>query len=628
MSTLKIPLRLAALSLVVTLLVVGSAAGDADIDPALAEKLESTTGAVEAIVTFSDVPTAEQLEAIESTGADVLGLEALPFAIVSATSSQIDEIASQPGVLSIWDNAEHWVLDHTVTDEMGPGAPIADSWWLEQVRGDLVLAAGIDGGSGGEPVGIAVVDTGVDAAHPDLGFDFDNGLFQAPGRVVQNVHIEAANKFSSDRLADIIVENQVNTDSDVGHGTAVAWCAVGGGEISDGIYRSAAPGARIVGLQASTSLFLFTADILIAFDYVIRNRERYNIRVVNNSWGSTGVAQPDGPIAVSTRTMAELGIVVVFAAGNSGPPDEPGIFDEILGGDPTRPVNPHAKVPWTVSAGATSPTRGLTFFSSRDSKPDPNLPDVDPSEFVDVVAPGQGFITARASTGTTINALNATNDQGQVIQELIPFYTSLAGTSFSSPITAGVVALLLDAEPDLSPAEVRERLRKTAAPLLYEGHQVGAGLLDAANALGVASRQQKPTRPGAHLHRQIGSGFSGGFLLVAPGAAVTDVNFDVFRGAERFDVTLEIRSNPASLLDTTRQNYRVTLIDPNDVVRQVENMSILLNESATLEFSFEPEDVVFGTWDLEIVNFDPGAELNDGSLFHDYELTAEVVYKE
>ncbi len=607
---------------VLAALAFAAAAWAGSIDPALQTLLASATGPVDAIVEYSDgPPTASDLQAIAALNVPVIGLERLPYSIITADSAQINQIAQFPDVATIWKNESFDLLDHTATERMGPGSPISSSFWLKQIRADLTQAAGFDGGSrGGKPVGVAVVDTGVDATHPSLGFDFPNGLRQAPFRVIQNAKIEAANPLLTWPVTtrQVIVENIPNTDDNVGHGTHVAGVIAGGGEGSKGVYKGVAPGARIIGVEASTSLALLTKDILLAFDYILLNRELYNIRVVNNSWGSTGPANPSGPIARATRALTDNGIVVVFSAGNSGPPSSATPF----------PVNQFAKLPWNISAGASSPTRGLTFFSSRDPKQDPNLPGVPPEEYVTVVAPGEDIVATRSSTGTTLTALGATNDLGQVLPEFLPTHTSLDGTSFSAPMTSGAVAVLLDAEPSLTPAEVKQRLRSSAAPLLgYAAYQVGGGLLDVAAAVGLKDVQPPPQRPGAHIHNQIGEGYSGGFIVVSPGIATTDVNFRVYQGADRFDLTLNIKSNMASSTDTSLQTYRIRLVNPADQQVRFIEADIALNTDATFTFSIGPDEIMRGTWDLEIRNFGPGLEPNSGRLLHSYEMIASVVYK-
>lgn len=619
--------------LLLVFLLISAPALAGTIDPALQTQLNNTASAVRAIVEYeaNGPPADGDLLAIRNLAVPVIGLEALPFALVLTTATQAAQIANLPGVKTVWKNETFDLLTHTFEERMGPGSPITNSFWLKQVRADLAHAAGITGGSRGRPIGVAVVDTGVDATHGSLGYAFPNGLRQAPFRVAQNVHIESVDVLVSwpPRTRAAVVENQPNTDTDVGHGTHVSGVIAGGGEASNGFYRGVAPGARIIGLQAGTSLTLQTRDILLAFDYILLNRDTYNIRVVNNSWGSTGPANPNSLVARATKALTDANIAVVFSSGNAGPPDPPNPADPFkLTGDPEFPVNPHAKLAWNISAGATSPTRGLTFFSSRDSKQDPNLSAIPPDQYITVVAPGQDVVSSRATTGTTLTALGATNDLGQVHPDYVATHMAADGTSFSAPMTAGAVALLLDVMPALTPGEVKQRLRDTAAPLAgYAGWQVGGGLLDVAALTGVANKQNLPTRPGAHVHRQIGEGYSSGFIVVAPGTASTDVHFRVHGGADRFDLTLNIKSSLAQTSDASLQTYRIRVINPEDKVVRTVRADIALNDDATFTFSVGPDEIIRGIWDLEIINFGPGIEPNGTKTLHTYEMIADVVYK-
>ena len=74
------------------------------------------------------------------------------------------------------------------------------------------------------------------------------------------------------------------------------------------------------------------------FEYALDNQSRYNIRVISNSWGGQGAFDPNDPIAIASKTAHDRGIVVVFAAGNSGP------------GKDT--ISPEAKAPWVISVAA------------------------------------------------------------------------------------------------------------------------------------------------------------------------------------------------------------------------------------------------------------------------------------
>ncbi|MEO6390291.1 MAG: S8 family serine peptidase, partial [Pyrinomonadaceae bacterium] len=218
-----------------------------------------------------------------------------------------------------------------------------------------------------------------------------------------------------------------------------------------------APGARILGLSAGDLNLSF---VLAGFDYLLMQGAAYNVRAVNCSFSANTVFDVNDPVNVATKLLTERGINVVFSAGNTG--------------SGLNSLNPYAVAPWVISVGATDQRGRLADFSSRGAFGSalfhPTL-----------VAPGVSAISLRA------NGVNATGTLGVAGADTtrlnagdVPFYTTASGTSFSAPQVAGTVALMLEANPELTPAQVRELLQQTATPMPeYYQHEVGAGMLNA-----------------------------------------------------------------------------------------------------------------------------------------------------
>src|SRR5438105_1335340 len=117
---------------------------------------------------------------------------------------------------------------------------------------------------------------------------------------------------------------------------ALAGIAAGMGTSSNGYYTGVAPGANLVGIGTGDILFIFWA--LAGFDYILDHQQQYNIKVVNNSWGTSGAFDPHDPINEATKQVAKRGITVVFAAGNDGPDQ--------------NTLNPYSVAPWVIGVAA------------------------------------------------------------------------------------------------------------------------------------------------------------------------------------------------------------------------------------------------------------------------------------
>jgi serine protease AprX len=164
-------------------------------------------------------------------------------------------------------------------------------------------------------------------------------------------------------------------------------------------------------------------------------------------------------------------VSAVFSAGNTGP----GL----------RTLNPYAAAPWVVSVGATDGGKLATFSSRGDIA----NTEVHPT----LVAPGVKVVGLR-STGvsqTGIEGVGFNSDAG-LAPALVPFYTTASGTSFSAPQVAGTIALMLEANPRLTPWQIRDILQRTATPLApYYQHEAGAGMLNAHAAVLEAAFPQR-----------------------------------------------------------------------------------------------------------------------------------------
>ena len=410
------------------------------VDPELALLLNSTVddSSINAVVVYHRLPTESDLSDLQSIGiAGGTRYRALPMVNITGTRDQIAAISRFTAVRSIYGN-------RTLTFNSEPEVRAATG--VDRARRDAELTNANRGLSvTGRNVTVAVLDTGIDATHGDLS-----------GRVVKNIKLADTQSVAAGFTYPANSENLPNTDQLYGHGTFVAGMIAGNGSLSNGKFAGVAPDARLVGLSAGDLTLVY---VLNGFDYLLSNAEAA-ARVVNCSFSANTVFDTNDPVNVATKMLTEAGVNVVFSAGNTGPG--------------AQTLNPYAVAPWVVSVGATDTRGRLAGFSSR-------------GDFASalfrptLVAPGVNVVSVRGSGITSVTSVEglAGADAQRLSSSELPNYTTANGTSFSAPQVAGTIALMLEANPSLTPAQVREILQLTATPLApYFAHETGAGMLN------------------------------------------------------------------------------------------------------------------------------------------------------
>ena len=309
----------------------------------------------------------------------------------------------------------------------------------------------------GKGVTVAVIDSGL-WEHPALARDTSGN-----NRVV--ARYDAIN----DRTSEVVFDAS-------GHGTHMTSVIAHSGPVTasgqaTGSYKGVAPDVNLVAVKAfdvaGQGDFL---DIVRAVQWVVDNREKYNIRVLNLSFS----ARPrwhywQDPINQAIMRAWAAGITVVAAAGNEGP-------DSMTIGSP-------GNLPYIITVGAvtdswTPETRDDDYipdFSSRGPTPNAHIKP-------DLVAPG-GHITGitRPGSGLTREHPEYLLDSGEFV---------MTGSSQASALVSGIVALLLQLEPDLAPDDVKCKLLSSAEPALnrdgllaYSPFQQGHGYVNATRAV-------------------------------------------------------------------------------------------------------------------------------------------------
>lgn len=429
-----------------------SAFAQAIVDPELRQALQNATSPVEVVVTFhgDNAPTSVNISLLNGLGiTSGVTFQTLPIAGVLATAAQVDALAQNAQVRSLYLNKQLTYYNNHDTNLTG----------VQRLRLDMEMTTR----NGGFPVsgkGVTVVinDSGVDGTHEDL--KLGKNLKQ---NVMGTTNLRGFTTLSPPTWA----ENVPNTDTNSGHGTHCAGSVGGLGTMSNGKYAGVATGADLIGYGSGGALFIL--DAIGGYDYTILNQARYGIRVISNSWGTSGKFNPNHPVNVASLKAYNNNIISVFAAGNSGP------------GADTH--NPYAVAPWVISVGAGDRFGRLAGFSSRGLKDDKGTFTADGKTWTyenrpTVVGPGVDVISTRVIAPVT--TLAAQKDAEVLTASELPFYTHMSGTSMATPHVAGIIALMLDANPSLTADQVKTILQQSATNIPgRESWEVGAGYVNA-----------------------------------------------------------------------------------------------------------------------------------------------------
>ena len=328
-------------------------------------------------------------------------------------------------------------------------------------------------GFDGTGIGVAIIDSGITSWHDDL-----------TGSGIGNQQVAAFVDF---------VNAQSAPYDDNGHGTHVAGVIAGDGYDSYGSRAGIAPGAHLIGLKALDSHGAgYISDVIAALDWAVANKAAYNIRVINLSVGAAVTeSYTTDPLALAAKSAVDAGIVVVVAAGNLGK----NAAGAVQYGGITAPGN----APWVLTVGAFSHQGTITRtddvmagYSSRGPS------SIDFQAKPDLVAPGTGIVSLSDAQSTFYTTKASFLRWGKRPTSYKP-YVSLSGTSMAAPVVTGTVALMLQANPALTPNAVKALLQYTAQ--IYPPYNFltqGAGFLNSRGAVQLA-RFFRTATPGMYF---------------------------------------------------------------------------------------------------------------------------------
>jgi hypothetical protein len=368
--------------------------------------------------------------------------------VLELPNSVLAALAADPAVFQVHENRPSFLHNYRTGVTVGATT--------------VIQAMGLTG----RGVGVAVIDSGITSYHDDLTAGADRTVYP----------------YGNQRVAKFVdfVHGQTLPYDDNGHGSHVAGTILGNGADSSGQKSGMAPGAALVSLKVLDLNGQGTiSNIIAALNWVAVNAKTYKIRVVNMSVGAAvSESYLTDPLTLAVKVLTDQGIVVVAAAGNLGE----NTANQPQYGGITAPGN----APWVLTVGASSTQGTLTRaddimgpYSSRG----PTF--LDWGAKPDLVAPGTGTMSL-AVPGSTFYTTKA--------PYLIPgtngalTYLALTGTSMATPVVSGTVALMLQANPALTPNLVKAILQYTAQ--VYPGYNAltqGAGFLNTLGAVRLAA---------------------------------------------------------------------------------------------------------------------------------------------
>jgi serine protease AprX len=285
----------------------------------------------------------------------------------------------------------------------------------------------------GEEIGVAILDTGI---YPH------NDLVLRKNRILAFKDFVNGWRFPYD---------------DNGHGTHVAGIIAGDGSESNGQHTGLAPACNIVGLKVlSKEGNGNVSDVLASIQWVMDNKEKYNIRVLNLSVGMEDLEGENAALVKGVDAAWDSGLVVVCAAGNKGPKKSsittPGVSRKVITVGSSNDENPsNTQEGLLTNYSGRGPTRSCII------KPD-------------VVAPGSNILSCNSDIDYKPSNMNYPVAQVG--------YMKKSGTSMATPIVTGILTRILSDYPFISNKELKLALKYSSINLGLPQNQQGWGLID------------------------------------------------------------------------------------------------------------------------------------------------------
>ena len=292
-------------------------------------------------------------------------------------------------------------------------------------------------------------------------------------------HVDLNNYTGTSRLAGQVnfVPGASTPDDYYGHGTHIAGTIAGLGDSSGRVYMGVAPEARLVDVRVMNDRgHGNTSTVVEGLQWIYNNRSNYNIKIVNLSLNSRiPESYNKSALNAALEVLWFNKIVVVVSAGNGG----------------KQRLYPPANDPFVITVGAVD-DKGTVIITDDTLSPF-SAYGMTSDGFLkpDLVAPGSNIVSVLASDDSNLVVANPSNT---VTAPNNSRYFKMSGTSMAAAVVAGAVAILLEDEPNLTPDQVKHRLRATARPFSGpESCAAGAGYLDISAAVNGTTTQSANT---------------------------------------------------------------------------------------------------------------------------------------
>ena len=289
----------------------------------------------------------------------------------------------------------------------------------------------------GRGIGVAVMDTGI-CEHPEL---------TGPSRCLASFYDT--------------INNRSSYYDDNGHGTHVTGIIAGNGGACNGLYRGIAPGVHIYMIKVlNKNGEGSTENVIRGIEWILKHKQKYNIRIVNISVGSTKgkYFNENSPLVKNVNKLWTAGLVVLTAAGNHGPAPysigAPGNSRKI------------------ITVGASD---AMLYLNNRDYSgrgPTDNC-----IKKPDIVAPGSNVTSCYPIELTSRKNPYYYRKNNRIEYYNNAPYLSRSGTSMATPVVSACIALLLEKNPAMTNKDIKLHLRNTAFDLGYPHSRQGWGMI-------------------------------------------------------------------------------------------------------------------------------------------------------